>query len=268
MDHHPVAALFPMLADDELADLAADIAERGLLQPIVLDGEGRILDGRNRYAACEMASVEPRFETYDGTDEDAAGYALAVNLSRRHLTKGQRAGVIAKAVALSDMILPADRRAELAKEARVADGYIGRALYVGRHDPDSLDLVVAGALPLNSAYEKAQAGRRAVESDEGKLAALRKSRPDLADQVVEERLTLTAALAAMRADEQEAKRRRRVATELLCEHVVAISQLDGTAERYDPEMAISGRAVTREVIREAKAALAKVEQTWKERRLP
>jgi ParB-like chromosome segregation protein Spo0J len=57
---HPVADLFPMLAGDEMQSLADDIAERGLLHPIVLDTEGRILDGRNRYAACEIAGVDQR----------------------------------------------------------------------------------------------------------------------------------------------------------------------------------------------------------------
>ena len=85
---HPVAALFPMLTDDELADMAADISERGLIHPVVLDAEGRILDGRNRYAACKLAGVEPRFETYDG--EDPGGYALSVNVTRRNLRPGQR----------------------------------------------------------------------------------------------------------------------------------------------------------------------------------
>src|SRR5258708_25919801 len=83
-----------MLTEDELADMAADIKERGLLHPIVLDHEGGILDGRNRYAACKLAGYEPLFETY--TRDDPAGYALAVNIARRHLTKGQQAAVIAK----------------------------------------------------------------------------------------------------------------------------------------------------------------------------
>src|SRR5687767_89338 len=92
---HPVADLFPMLADDELRDLADDIKQRGLLQPIVLDGEGRVLDGRNRLAACRLAGVEPTFETYGGDDPD--GYALSTNINRRHMTKGQQAMVAARA---------------------------------------------------------------------------------------------------------------------------------------------------------------------------
>jgi hypothetical protein len=59
--------------NDELHELAADIKERGLLQPIILDAKGRIFDGRNRLAACEIVGVEPQFETYEGDDTD--GYA-------------------------------------------------------------------------------------------------------------------------------------------------------------------------------------------------
>ncbi len=70
-----------MLADDELKDLAADIAERGLLQPLVKDKDGRLLDGRNRLAACGIAGVEPTFITYEG--DDPAGYAVSVNVARR-----------------------------------------------------------------------------------------------------------------------------------------------------------------------------------------
>jgi ParB-like chromosome segregation protein Spo0J len=33
---HPAAALLPMMGDDELADLAADIKANGLQQPIVV----------------------------------------------------------------------------------------------------------------------------------------------------------------------------------------------------------------------------------------
>lgn len=93
-EFHPFAAIFPMMAEAELQDLAADIAGRGLEQPIVRDRDGRILDGRNRLLACEMAHVEPIFEVYEG--DDALAYVISLNLKRRHLSESQRAMVAAK----------------------------------------------------------------------------------------------------------------------------------------------------------------------------
>jgi hypothetical protein len=42
---HPVAALFPMLTNGELAGLAADIKANGLIHPIITDATGTILIG-------------------------------------------------------------------------------------------------------------------------------------------------------------------------------------------------------------------------------
>lgn len=190
MDHHPVAALFPMLADDELADLAADIAERGLLQPIVLDAEGRILDGRNRYAACKMASVELRFETYDGNDPD--GYALAVNLQRRNLTKGQQAMVVARALLVSSKSQQA-----AATSVGVSQQRISQAVTIRDFAPDLADGVLAGSQPFDSAYSEAQRRKQAAQSTEAKMARLRTDGADLADLVTEERLGLDEALTAL-----------------------------------------------------------------------
>jgi hypothetical protein len=79
----------------ELEALAADIKAHGLRQPIVtLDG--KVLDGRNRMAACERAGVEPRFEEWAGTGSPTA-WVLSQNLHRRHLTESQRALVAARA---------------------------------------------------------------------------------------------------------------------------------------------------------------------------
>ena len=77
---HPAAAIWPMLTDDELDSMAADIKANGLQTAIVLDAEGRVLDGRNRLEACRRAGVEPRFETFKG---DAVPFILSANLERR-----------------------------------------------------------------------------------------------------------------------------------------------------------------------------------------
>ena len=67
---HSLANLFPLMAADNLGDLAADIAAHGLRSPIVLH-EDRVLDGRNRLATCKLARVEPRFEVFNGTEDEA-----------------------------------------------------------------------------------------------------------------------------------------------------------------------------------------------------
>jgi len=112
LDYHPAANLFPLLEVEspEFGELVHDIQEHGLLQPIVLC-DGKILDGRNRYRACQHAGVEPRFE--DRSGESPTAHVLSLNLHRRHLTDGQRAAIAVKAKA---------RFEEEAKERKRAHG--------------------------------------------------------------------------------------------------------------------------------------------------
>ncbi len=202
LEVHPVADLFPMLPDDELKDLAADITERGLLQPIVLDKEGRILDGRNRHAACQLAGIEPIFTTYDG--DDPAGYALAVNIARRHLSKGQQAMVIAKA---NDKLFVKNNRGwqlRVAATGNVSQPLLSKASVVLEFAPDLVDGVVTGSVHLNNAYDEARKRKCAAENTAEQMAELHTEAPDLADLVAEERMSLSEAMAALRA--REAKR--------------------------------------------------------------
>jgi N6-adenosine-specific RNA methylase IME4 len=87
MDFHPIANIFPMLPDAELETLAADIKANGLHHPITTY-EGKVLDGRNRYAACTIACVEPLFIEYEG--DDPVGFVISENIVRRHLDETQR----------------------------------------------------------------------------------------------------------------------------------------------------------------------------------
>lgn len=260
---HPVADLFPMLPDDELKDLAADITKRGLLQPIVLDNDGRILDGRNRYSACALAGVEPEFVSYDGDDPD--GYALAVNIARRHLNKGQQAMVVAKA----RRVYSVNTVRALAQDQGISAARVSQANAVIEYAPDLADAVADGSKPLNEAYKTAQDRKNLAETSESQMAKLRAEAPDLADQVAEERLTLSEALAAHRERQAEAKRQRQVATHLLCEHVYTLSQANGfdLGNQYDATEVLPGRAITTTVIDDAMNALRELRDTWKDRRL-
>jgi hypothetical protein len=91
---HPACEAFPEMSAAELQELADDIKSNGLTHAIVRDADGRILDGRNRMRACEIAAVEPRFETYKG--DNPIAYVISANLKRRHLNESQRALVAAR----------------------------------------------------------------------------------------------------------------------------------------------------------------------------
>ena len=92
---HEYANLFPMMSTDEMDALINDMRARGYdtSSPIVTY-KGKILDGRNRYAAAKVAEVEAVFVEYDGTD--LLSFVLSKNLHRRHLNETQRAGVAEK----------------------------------------------------------------------------------------------------------------------------------------------------------------------------
>lgn len=87
---HPYADAWPMLGEEDLAALTEDVATNGLRDPIVLY-DGKILDGRNRYAACAQACVAPVYDDFHGDDDDALAYVQSVNNARRHQSKGSLA---------------------------------------------------------------------------------------------------------------------------------------------------------------------------------
>jgi hypothetical protein len=95
-EYHPYCAYFPMLAPDKLEELASDIKKNGLLEPIARDDKGRILDGRNRQAACLSAGVPPSYETFRGSDEQKLAFVMSKNVLRRDMSASQRASAAAK----------------------------------------------------------------------------------------------------------------------------------------------------------------------------
>jgi hypothetical protein len=111
---HPAADVFPMMSDEELSVLGADIKKSGLKVPLLFwshDGVHVLLDGRNRLEAMDRAGVEidtDRFglpDKYRGANaakstnvKDPVGHIISLNIRRRHLTKQQQADLIVAAI--------------------------------------------------------------------------------------------------------------------------------------------------------------------------
>ena len=90
---HPLSAAFPTMSNDDLHELAADIKENGLENPITIY-EGKIIDGWNRWSACQLAGIKNPPVVELPTDKDPRRWVLSQNLWHRHLDKHQRATAI------------------------------------------------------------------------------------------------------------------------------------------------------------------------------
>jgi len=172
MKHHPIADVWPMMDEAKLAELADDIRKNGQLVPVWLY-EGKILDGRNRWAACKIAGVDPKTKEYTG-DEPTA-FAVSLNDRRRHMNKGALAAVAAelephfaedakrryeqtvgrpkKSVAnLPPISSPHPKaRQEAAKSVGVGDRYVQDAKKVKTESPEVFERLKAGKITLQDA---------------------------------------------------------------------------------------------------------------------
>ena len=159
---HPLADIFPLMTEAELAGLVEDIKENGLRDPIILH-ESMILDGRNRHAACLKAGVEPISKRWDGHG-DPLGFVVSKNLHRRHLDQSQRSMVAGKVANMrqgerSDLPpiggrLPPISQTDAAKMLNVSERSISRARSVlERGVPELKAAVESGNVSLWAADE-------------------------------------------------------------------------------------------------------------------
>ena len=91
MEFHPIANIFPMMSNSEFHELKEDILRNGLIEPI-WTYKNQIIDGRNRFLACNEIGVEPRFQKWaNNNGSSLLDFVISLNLKRRHLNASQRA---------------------------------------------------------------------------------------------------------------------------------------------------------------------------------
>lgn len=196
---HPAAELFPLLEGDEFTALVQDVKANGLLVPVTLYNDPELgevlLDGRNRWRACEAAGVTVTARMYEG--DDPIGFSISQNAKRRHLTTGQRAfvGAAAKPLYAAEAAkrkggrprkdaepradLPAVSDAPRARDmAAAAAGTSGRSVAqaerVEREAPDLAAKVKTGEMALDRAervIRDREAQQRKVEQAKAEAAS-------------------------------------------------------------------------------------------------
>ena len=148
---HPLAACFPMLSESELQELADDIKINGLRHKIVLF-ENLILDGRNRYAACQVVGFPVENST---VGLDPIGYVISANLKRRHLDTGQRAAIASELANAkvggrhSPNSVNEKTVVGIAREMQVSPTSVTTARAIAKENPEIFEQIKVGKIGLN-----------------------------------------------------------------------------------------------------------------------
>jgi len=166
---HWVADIFPLNQSD-VESIAEDIKENGQELPIHVLEDGRVVDGRNRWLACQKAGVEPRTVTIpnvDGeppSDDELLRLSTTLNGRRRQLKPGQRAAAAAEAYAMicRQEGVPKggrgktdDKLSAICTQFKSGERNLKNALTLLRNDRERFELIRGGA-PVDSTYKDYQ----------------------------------------------------------------------------------------------------------------
>lgn len=214
---HPAAEIFPMLPDSEIADLAKDIENNGLQNPIVVY-EDKLLDGRNRLAACNIAGIQPEVVEYEG--DSPVSFVISANLKRRQLDASQRAAVAVEI----EPLFAAEAKKRQQENAK-------------RNQPQSKSLNVANLPPLEI-KSKAREQAAAVVSVSPRMVqeakAIKKNNPEAFERIKSGAVTVHEAKKEIRGEEIKEVRAKMVqeAAAVPKDHRFKVSV--GNVETYDP----------------------------------
>ena len=175
--------IFPEANEEDFNRLLEDIRNNGFdqSQPVIVY-EGAILDGWNRYRACQAIGISPAIKTFDGDQSAALQLVMRTN-KRRNLNKGQWATI---AVEAEDVLAVIAERVEKERREKIAasrqdetrqiiapsekdDGktatkaaelfntnrtYVNQAAKVKSEAPEAFERVKAGKMTLQDAMKE------------------------------------------------------------------------------------------------------------------
>jgi hypothetical protein len=195
--------IFPEANEEDFNRLLEDIRSNGFdqSQPVIVY-EGAILDGWNRYRACQAIGISPAIKTFNGDQSAALQLVMRTN-KRRNLNKGQWATI---AVEAEDIVAAFKKEAEDRRKAgtKLSQGascaqerktahktaeifntsgtYVKQAAKVKLEAPEAFEKVKAGKMTLQDAMK--EVARKPTEPEWLPDELERKSKVEAGETVV------------------------------------------------------------------------------------
>lgn len=158
---HPIANLFPEMSEFEFEELKQDIAQNGLLMPILTHG-GQVVDGRHRLRVCTALGIIPKFaELEAANDKSVEQSVISINLHRRNLNESQKAIIAARltnsSVGSNQHTAGAVSQRKVAEELGISVDSVQRGKKVINNGiPELIAAVSEGKLDISNAAKLAQ----------------------------------------------------------------------------------------------------------------
>lgn len=160
---HPLAEKFPPIPPEDFEELKESIRKYGLFEPIIINDQGQILDGRHRYRALIELGMELKayqstisFEEVRTKDKPLTEeqFIYDSNIHRRHLTKTQIAAILLSFTNLATVAKPTQKSKStevLGKQSGVSGRLIRRVKAIKERDPERFEEVRTGKLEVRDA---------------------------------------------------------------------------------------------------------------------
>jgi hypothetical protein len=132
-----------------------------------------VIDGINRFLACQMAGVEPKFTVFEGDEMAVKAFILSNNIQRRHLSKAQKA--ILMAIAYPDP--EQGERSTSTETVEVHAHTLSQARCIVRWAPGKVEDILAGAQVFTKAFEEADKERERATKIAEHMAFLEREAP-------------------------------------------------------------------------------------------
>ena len=178
-EFHPFANFFPLMDDEGIEMLCADIDKDGQYDLVFLY-EGKILSGRAVAKACAMLGRIP--DTAEFTGDDPLGFILSKNALRQHFKESQRAMVAARLANMcqgerTDLQLCANlhkvSQSEAADKLRVSRRSVIKAnRIITDGTPELVSVIDAGKLSVSTGIQLVRVASQELQNEIAAIAKM------------------------------------------------------------------------------------------------